>query len=357
MGYHINKNGDIAICKAIKGKCPFDRLTMHFESKEEAEDYNDFYQRTSLMLEGIDKKYGIGVDVPPEKASNDYFRERGALVDRMLSDVHLQRFETIKLYATERRNGTYKWNLERRKEHDKILSEMIEKYSNVPTDGKIIFSGGLSGAGKTSTLAKHIDLNQYAQVNSDDFKEILAEKGMIPNIKGLSPLECSTLVHEESSYLADRFLSIMMKHRKNIIFDSTLKTTSTLEKKLAMADRIRQNNPIGDAYTGDNVSVVFVDIDIDTTKQRTLSRYKNGHTRWLNAEKDNTKEFGGRYIPNTVIENCRPLDVKKSSRNRETVETIMHNKEKYPFKFAIFDNNGTSPVCLHSDIPSIVPET
>ena len=37
-------------------------------------------------------------------------------------------------------------------------------------------------------------------INPDDIKEELAQRGMVPEIDGLSPMEATDLVHEESSY-------------------------------------------------------------------------------------------------------------------------------------------------------------
>ena len=67
-----------------------------------------------------------------------------------------------------------------------------------------VVAGGLGGAGKTTVLGDHegIDPTKYLTINPDDLKEELAQRGMIPKVDGLSPMEASDLVHEESSYLA-----------------------------------------------------------------------------------------------------------------------------------------------------------
>ncbi len=41
-------------------------------------------------------------------------------------------------------------------------------------------------------------------INPDDIKEEMAKRGMIPEVGGLSPMEASDLVHEESSDVAKR---------------------------------------------------------------------------------------------------------------------------------------------------------
>ena len=42
-------------------------------------------------------------------------------------------------------------------------------------------------------------MSQYLMINPDDIKEEMARRGMVPEIEGLSPMEASDLVHEESS--------------------------------------------------------------------------------------------------------------------------------------------------------------
>ena len=64
--------------------------------------------------------------------------------------------------------------------------------------------GGLGGAGKTTILKgqANVDLSRYLMINPDDIKEEMAQRGLVPHIEGLSPMEASDLVHEESSAIA-----------------------------------------------------------------------------------------------------------------------------------------------------------
>ena len=58
--------------------------------------------------------------------------------------------------------------------------------------------------GKGTILAKHagIDTSKYLVIDPDQIKEQMARRGMIPEVEGLSPMERSVLVHEESSWFA-----------------------------------------------------------------------------------------------------------------------------------------------------------
>ena len=81
---------------------------------------------------------------------------------------------------------------------------LYDAASGVPNDHKAIIAGGLAGAGKTTVLEKHagIDRSQYLTINPDDIKAEMAKRGMVPKVDGLSPMEASDLIHEESSYMA-----------------------------------------------------------------------------------------------------------------------------------------------------------
>lgn len=50
----------------------------------------------------------------------------------------------------------------------------------------------------------------------------MAERGIIPEVTGLSPLECSKLVHEESSLVAGSLAKRAYADRRNVICDVTM---------------------------------------------------------------------------------------------------------------------------------------
>lgn len=226
------------------------------------------------------------------------------------------------------------YTLERMEIHKQILNELEEKYKNVLSEGKVVFSIGISGAGKTSVLKNEIDLEDYVIINSDDIKEIMAEKGLIPKINGLTPIECSSFVHEETSYLANKFFNKMISQNKNIIYDSTGSNLKKLESKM------KQLNYYG--YNNKNTQVIFVDVTIDTAKRRTMDRYINGIKENM---LDNTK-VGGRYIKNSVLEHNRSNNNfnTKNAENFYVISTV--NNVFDNCKFLHYDNNidGRNPI-------------
>ena len=96
------------------------------------------------------------------------------------------------------------WRYDRVRRQDAIIADLYTGASDVPCERRAILAGGLPGAGKTTVLEQHagIDRSHFLTINPDDIKEEMAKRDMIPEVAGLTPMEASDLVHEESSYIA-----------------------------------------------------------------------------------------------------------------------------------------------------------
>jgi hypothetical protein len=108
------------------------------------------------------------------------------------------------------------WSDQRDALHDSIIDDLYARAADVPCERRAIIAGGLPGAGKSTVLERHagIDRSQYLTVNPDDIKEEMARRDMIPPVTGLSPMEASDLVHEESSHIAKRLARRACAHGK-----------------------------------------------------------------------------------------------------------------------------------------------
>jgi hypothetical protein len=212
------------------------------------------------------------------------------------------------------------WSKDRRAAHDIIINDLYSAARDVPNQGYAVVAGGLGGAGKTTALGNHegIDPTKYLTINPDDLKEELAQRGMIPKIDGLSPMEASDLVHEESSYLA-RQLALRAQHDgKNIIWDITMSAQKTTEKRISDLRNAGYSRIDG----------LFIDIPVETSIKRTEARHRLGHDQYRAGE-----GLGGRYLPPEVIQ--RQIDSEWSSRNRRTFESVKHNFNDW----SIYDNS------------------
>jgi zeta toxin len=206
------------------------------------------------------------------------------------------------------------WSIERTLQHDSLLADMYDRAADVPCEHKAIIAGGLSGAGKTTVLANHpeIDRSQYLTINPDDIKEEMAQRNMIPEVEGLSPMEASDLVHEESSYLARQLALRAQADGKNLIWDITMSDLQKTQK------RIQDLREAG--YS--RIDGIFVEISIETSLRRTGERYWADQNKWFSGQ-----GIGGRLIPPDVI--LRQRDDEWGSCNRKTFETINKTFENW----------------------------
>jgi predicted ABC-type ATPase len=220
--------------------------------------------------------------------------------------------------------------MERRacREQDQIVHDLYAAAHDVPCERKAIIAGGLGGAGKTTVLEKQagIDLSQYLTINPDKIKEELAGRGMLPEVPGLTPMEASSLAHEESSHLARRLAMRAYAEGKNVIWDITMSRPSS-------GDRVNELRNAG--YQ--QISGVFVDIPIETSVDRSNARHRRGYEKYLAGQ-----GLGGRFVPNEVIR--AQAGPENGSKNRAVFDGIRAKLDDW----TIYDNSveGRSAVVV-----------
>ena len=217
-----------------------------------------------------------------------------------------------------------RWTPERERLHESIVDELYEAASAVPRNGRSVMAGGLGGAGKSTTLrspALGIDAGDYLTLNPDDVKELMARRGLAPAVEGLSPLEASALIHEESSHITQRLASRAYADRTNVMWDTTMSGERSVVKRL---DRLGE--------LGYEVEVVFVDIPVETSVQRALARHRRGLDEWRVG-----RGAGGRYVPPEIIR--AHADPEWGSVNRRVFEQTKDRVDRW----SLFDNSGSGP--------------
>jgi predicted ABC-type ATPase len=197
------------------------------------------------------------------------------------------------------------WTAERDRIHGEIVRDIYSEASSVPCEYRAIIAGGLGGAGKSTVLSAQlgIDRSQYLTIDPDDIKEKMARRGLVPEIEGLSPMEASDLVHEESSVIAKQLAHRAQLDGKNLIWDITMSSQESTQERI---DDLRSAG-----YS--RIDAVFVDIPIETSIERTQARHREGHDKWRRGE-----GLGGRYVPPEVI--LRQADPDWGSKNRKYFE-------------------------------------
>jgi predicted ABC-type ATPase len=245
-----------------------------------------------------------------------------------LAEAKLEGLSPDDLYSIDQDGEA--WTAERREVHAAILTDLYSKSADVPCERQAIIAGGLAGAGKTTVLAEHadIDRSQFLTINPDDIKEELAERGLVPQIDGLSPMEACDLVHEESSHIAKQLAIRARNDGKNLIWDITMSSTTRTGERI---DALRD-----DGYTVDGI---FVDIPIDTSVRRAESRHREGHDAYCAGV-----GLGGRYVPPEIIR--AQTDPEWGSQNRRTFEQLKPRFDHWK----CYDNgvDGRDPTLIES---------
>lgn len=325
--YHINYKGEVAICRAME-HCPLG--CAHFDHQAEAIKYADKMNEAvinSNLPEDLARMEYIELDIYRHKYNHDedYTMQealkRGEYVERRVEYArNVEKLDTKSLYYDEEIED---YTPERKALHNKLLKEVLEKYKDVPCEAKVFMSGGISGAGKTTILSKMgIDLQNYATVSSDDFKELLAREGAIPKVGELTPMEASSLVHEESSHLADRLLLNLANQRKNLIYDFTMKSESTTMTRIGTLRRF--------GYKNEDIRIVFVDVPLSVSKSRAKTRYMVGL---------NNFDLGGRWVPSYVADKQKANTNRFNTANAETLVSMGDKLKQKGFPTPIVYDN------------------
>jgi predicted kinase len=217
------------------------------------------------------------------------------------------------------------WSDERDVLHDSIIEDLYARASDVPCERRAIMAGGLPGAGKSTVLERYagIDRSQYLTINPDVVKEELARRGMIPPVSGLSPMESSDLVHEESSHLAKRLAHRAQADGKNVIWDVTMASRASTEGRIGA---LREAG-----YT--QIEGIFVDIPVEESVSRADSRHRQGQADFWAGD-----GVGGRFIPAEMIK--AHADPEWGSCNRKVFEEVKAHFDHW----YRFDNSGSTPI-------------
>lgn len=357
MTKHESRDGKIRECKASPGQCPLN--TPHGETEAE-------------VLEAIANSEEVLPDSSAEQSENagvvGYFTRREAeLVAEVLGERHraeakriekserlarkrghftpkeLERrlnfvneqtsilvqngVDTESFYSRETPNGRV-YEPERARLHTELVESYMEKHAHVPRESKAIMAGGVGGSGKGYVLsnAKLAAKDEYATVNPDDVKEEMARRGFVPQVHSFTPMESSTLVHEEASHVSKLIAYRLRSERRNVVYDATMGGFNSTTKKIT---DLRQD--------GYEVSAVFVDVPASVSEERAVSRYEISMGEWVREE----NSIGGRPLDKKHIRQQR-TDGPANSKNAENfVELARGLNLKSP---RVFDNNtGGAP--------------
>lgn len=357
MVKHESRDGVIRTCTAPPGRCPLD--TAHGdseaevleaiarseelipESSAESESKSGVYERFERReSELTNEVLGDRHRAEAKRIARDEQRaqKRGHFtakeLERRLNFVNEQTsilvqngVDTESLYSRETPNGRM-YEPERARIHTEIVDSYMERHAHVPQEGKAIMAGGVGGSGKGFVLANAgiVEKGEYATVNPDDVKEEMASRGLVPKIHSFTPMESSTLVHEEASHVSKLIAYRLRSEKRNLVYDATMGGFDSTTKKITDLRR--------DGY---KVSAVFVDVPAHVSEERAVSRYEISMNEWAQSK----NSIGGRPLDKKHIRQQR-TDGPANSKNAENFVALAEGLDlKSP---RVFDNNtGGAP--------------
>lgn len=254
---------------------------------------------------------------------------RHQYAERALSQAIRDGKITSKIYASSEVPGM-EYTKERHLAQQEIIEDVLKAHDKVPREGKAVLSGGMGGAGKTTVLTRYLgmDTSQYITINPDDIKEIMAERGMIPTLRGLTPMECSTLAHQEASYISALIMKRAVAEKRNIILDGTMASMKSMRRRTG---QLRDG--------GYHMSAVFVDITPETSQKRATSRYQRGMSKYTTSREGQ----GGRILPASVNQGNTPEDPTRfRSRSAENLAAL-YEDGTIPSTPVVYNNDGDAP--------------
>lgn len=228
---------------------------------EESPEKQDMY--SSLKTKNGEFKFSLNID---DKDLKEHKPDKKAGVN-----------STADMYKTK--DGKY--ILERKKIHDKIIKDRLDKI--IPSSNPIaIFTGGGSGSGKTGVLdqAMKIHGKDLVHIDADNIKNDIPEyKEMIKKGDG----KAAAFSHEESADLTMELIHRAIESNKPFVFDSTMKSPDKFKK---IIKKLKDS--------GFRSHIFFADVPLEVAKERAAKR----------AEKT------ARVVPDHIIEDSHKGAIK-----------------------------------------------
>jgi hypothetical protein len=195
------------------------------------------------------------------------------------------------------------WSLDRTILHDEILRDFMERQVDVPSSGEAVFLGGMPGAAKP-------EAPDHAVVSPEAFTRELAQRGKVPEVAGMSPLEASPLVHAEALYLAGQAARMLVERRKNLAWDVTMNDRANAEAWLHWLK--------AQDY---HVSGTFTDTPVGDSASDSATRYRSA----MEGYRQGKNELGAHHVPRSAV-----LAMERApgvSRGRHTFDQLQQHMD------------------------------
>lgn len=202
-----------------------------------------------------------------------------------------------------------------------LLDELIDEgKGDIGTDGlAALVTAGPPGAGK-STLVRNLHLagEGWRVIDADDIKVRLLrtalQDGIFSSIFArrladghpIMPNELSSLVHHESTFLADQLIERSLEANENVVIEGTL----------AWEGLPRRYARLLELHEYEKVKIVDVEVDCATALEQAYVRWSEGRVKAINGQDG----MGGRFTPREAITSLYDSTGQFSRCNRNAVD-------------------------------------
>lgn len=151
------------------------------------------------------------------------------------------------------------WTAERNTQQGALVAALYQQASSVLCNHQAVWVGGLPGADKTAVLAQAgIDADRYLAISVDRVLVAMAERGLIPQVPGLSPLDAADLAHAEAQFLAKRLGMRALGEGRNLLWEVSYASPHSIESWLSAHQ-----------HAGYTTTGIFAEISIEESVRRT----------------------------------------------------------------------------------------
>lgn len=178
------------------------------------------------------------------------------------------------------------WTADRNRQQGVLVATMYQQAEQVLCQRKAVLAGGLPGADTSAALAQAgVDPARYLTISINPILVRMAERGMIPTVTGLSPMEAADLVHTEAQFLAKRLGLRGLGEGKNLLWDISFAAQHAIESWIG-AHR----------HAGYSIVGVFAEMSIEQSVRQTAAEHRRGQEQYHQGH-----GYGGRFIPPEAI--------------------------------------------------------
>jgi hypothetical protein len=226
----------------------------------------------------------------------------------------------------------------------KVQEQYLELQGDVPSEGRCaVVTAGPPGVGKSTAVAPFAE--SYRLIDSDLIKDALLQlavsDGIYEPLLGLQladngpvlPRELSSLVHAESTRVADDVLRVCVQRRENVVVEGTL----TWQPRGAELIDIFESRD-------------YAKLDIVSCEAPMTEVVRRAKERWWAGRRDRSDNgLGGRFVPQFVIEDLYKVTDRSTARDnaREMFELAKANFQEVTL--CTVDPHGTEVTTHQSE--------